>query len=72
MKYYLHHIKTDKVSDSVELASEVGLSGARTYFRLYFELSQKEFDEIWTVKVHWPQDNWWKEDRIISDESLKF
>ena len=72
MKYYLHHIKTDEVVDTVDLAREVGLSGARTHFRLRKDLLQKEFDEIWTVKVHGPQDNWWTEDRIISDESLKF
>ena len=72
MKYHLHNIKTDEVVATVNLASEVGLSGARTHFRLRKDLPQKEFDEIWTVKVHGPQDNWWTEDRIISDESLKF
>ena len=72
MKYHLHNNKTDEVVDAVELASEVGLTGARTFFRLRKDLPQKAFDELWTVKVHWPQANWWKEDRIIVDESLKF
>ena len=72
MKFYLHNIKTDEVVDTVNISSEVGLTGAGTYFRLRKKLPQKEFDKIWTVKVHWPQDNWWKEDKTIVDESLKF
>ena len=72
MKYHLYNNKTDEVVDAVELASGVGLTGAATYFRLRNKLPRKEFNKLWTVKVHWPQDNWWKEDKIIIDESLKF
>jgi len=72
MKYRLHSVRTNEVVDSVELASEVGLTGAATYFRLRKKLPRKEFNKLWTVKIHWPQDNWWKEDKIIIDESLKF
>ena len=72
MKYRLHIISTNEVVDTVELASEVGITGATTYFRLRKDLPQKEFDKIWVVKAHYPGDNWWKEDKIIIDESLKF
>ena len=46
MKYRLHIISTNEVVDTVELASEVGITGATTYFRLRKDLPQKEFDKI--------------------------
>lgn len=71
MKYRLHSVTSNEVVDTVELASEVGLTGAATYFRLRKKLPREEFNKLWTVKVHDPRDNWWKEDKIIIDESLK-
>ena len=52
MKYRLHIISTNEVVDTVELASEVGITGATTYFRLRKDLPQKEFDKIWVCLLY--------------------
>ena len=44
MKYTLHNKKTNEVIDTVDLASNVGLSGARTYFLGIKRLPKKDFD----------------------------
>ena len=71
MKYTLHNKKTNEVIDTVDLASNVGLSGARTYFLGIKRLPKKDFDKIWVVRTRSPQDNWWKEDKQIIDDELK-
>ena len=49
MKYVLVEIKSKEIVTKVELASEVGLSGARTYFKGVKRLEGKKFDELWEV-----------------------
>ena len=47
--------KYDNITTSVELASNVGLSGAKTYFVGVKKLDEEEFDRLWSVmtKDHW-------------------
>ena len=51
MKYYLVDNFTDNIIDSVELGSEIGVSGARTFFigRKLMKDNEKSFDRIWRV-----------------------
>ena len=48
MKYYLVD-KYDNIVTSVDLAGNVGLSGARTYFVGTKKLNEEEFDKLWKV-----------------------
>jgi len=41
--------KLDNITTSVELASNVGLSGAKTYFVGIKQIEEKEFDKLWKV-----------------------
>ena len=41
--------KYDNITTSVDLASNVGLSGARTYFVGIKQMEEKEFDKLWRV-----------------------
>ena len=41
--------KYDNITTSVELASNVGLSGARTYFVGVKQIDEEEFDKLWRV-----------------------
>ena len=41
--------KYDNINTSVELASNVGLSGAKTYFVGIKQLDEKKFDKLWKV-----------------------
>jgi|ETNmetMinimDraft_8_1059916.scaffolds.fasta_scaffold677242_1 hypothetical protein len=49
MKYVLVESRTGEIVTKVELASEVGLSGARTYFKGVKNIKGKEFDKLWEV-----------------------
>lgn len=84
MKYVLVD-KGDNIVDRVELASEVGLSGAKTFFVGRKQIDEKEFDSIWKVmsEDHYEtqkdlanrqnkQYEWWKEDKDITDSELKY
>ena len=84
MKYVLVD-KGDNIVDRVELASEVGLSGAKTFFVGRKQIDEKEFDIIWKVmsEDHYEtqkdlanrqnkQYEWWKEDKDITDSELKY
>ena len=84
MKYVLVD-KGDNIVDRVELASEVGLSGAKTFFVGRKQIDEKEFDSIWKVMTedHYEtqkdlanrqnkQYEWWKEDKDITDSELKY
>ena len=84
MKYVLVD-KGDNIVDRVELASEVGLSGAKTFFVGLKQIDEKEFDSIWKVmsEDHYEtqkdlanrqnkQYEWWKEDKDITDSELKY
>ena len=50
MKYVLVDSK-DRLVHTVDLASNVGLSGARTYFRGMKRIGEKDFDKLWKVKT---------------------
>ena len=84
MKYVLVD-KGDNIVDRVEMASEVGLSGAKTFFVGRKQIDEKEFDSIWKVmsEDHYEtqkdlanrqnkQYEWWKEDKEITDSELKY
>ena len=87
MKYVLVD-KGDNITTSVDLASEVGISGARTYFLGTKRIESKEFDKLWKVMTRDEYDKklemglrkpssrgqieWWKEDKEIIDDELKF
>ena len=84
MKYVLVD-KGDNIVDRVELASEVGLSGAKTFFVGRKQIDEKEFDSIWKVmsEDHYEtqkdlanrqnkQYEWWKEDKEITDSELGY
>ena len=84
MKYVLVD-KIDNIVDRVELGSEVGISGAKTFFVGRKQIDEKEFDSIWKVmsEDHYEtqkdlanrqnkQYEWWKEDKEITDSELKY
>ena len=48
MKYVLVD-KGDNIVNTIELASNVGVSGARTYFLGTKRIDKKEFDNLWKV-----------------------
>ena len=41
--------KFDEIVDTCEIASGVGVSGAKTYFRKIKELDEQSFDKLWKV-----------------------
>ena len=83
MKYVLVD-KGDNIITTADLASNVGLSGAKTYFRGIKRIGEKEFDKLWRVmtasnyhlqykiSLQNRQIEWWKEDKQITDDELKF
>ena len=87
MKYVLVD-KGDNIITTADLASNVGLSGAKTYFRGIKRIDQKEFDNLWKVMTRNEYDKrleiglrkpsshgqveWWKEDKEITDSELKY
>ena len=83
MKYLLVD-KHDNINSSVELASGVGISGAKTYFVGIKQLEEKKFDNLWKVMTEEQYDlqfkvslqnrqyKWWEEDKAITDDELKF
>ena len=84
MKYVLVD-KIDNIVDRVELGSEVGISGARTFFIGRKKIDEKEFNNIWKVMSEEDYDiqsklanrrnkqyEWWKEDKEITDSELKY
>jgi len=84
MKYVLVD-KGDNITTSVDLDSEVGISGARTYFKGVKRIDGKSFDKLWRVMIKDEYDKlfylsnrqnkqyeWWKEDKEITDDELKF
>ena len=48
MKYVLVD-KYDNINTSVDLAGNVGISGARTYFLGTKKIDEKEFNKLWRV-----------------------
>ena len=82
MKYVLVD-KYDNIITSVDLASNVGLSGAKTYFVGIKQIDEKKFDKLWKVMSEKDYDlqfkaslqnrqyKWWEEDKAIVDDELK-
>jgi hypothetical protein len=75
----------DYINTKVELASDVGISGAKTYFKGVKRMPKDEdFDKLWrvmteeqyltqyTVSLQNKQHEWWKEEKEIVDDELKF
>lgn len=48
MKYVLVN-RQDEIEWSQELASNIGISGAKTYFRGIKRIDEKSFDRLWKV-----------------------
>ena len=87
MKYVLVD-NNDNINTTVDLASNIGISGARTYFIGTKQLDKKKFDKLWKVMTRDEYDRklemglrkpsshgqieWWKEDKEITDSELKF
>lgn len=76
MKYKLVD-KYDNVVYTVDLASDVGVSGARTYFIGLKKIDEESFDKLWKVvtEQEWNRHRgieWWHEEKEISDDALKF
>ena len=84
MKYVLVD-KIDNIVDRVELGSEVGISGAKTFFIGRKKIDEKEFNNIWKVMSEEDYDiqsklanrrnkqyEWWKEYKEITDSELKY
>ena len=69
----------DEIVDTCEIASEVGVSGAKTYFMGIKRLKGKEFDKLWKVMSKEKYDiqfkvslqnrqiEWWKDDQSYLD-----
>ena len=82
MKWYLVN-RFDEIVDTCEIASGVGVSGAKTYFRKRKQMKVEDFDKLWKVMSKEKYDmefkanlqnrqiEWWKEDKDIVDDELK-
>ena len=84
MKYVLVY-KGDNIIDTVDLASEVGIRGASTFFVGRKQIPYENFIQLWKVMTKDEYDKlldlshrqnkqyeWWKEDKAITDDELKF
>jgi hypothetical protein len=83
VKYVLVDSRNQLVH-TVDLASNVGLTGARTYFRGMKRINEEKFDKLWKVRTesayfkgtvertdHPGYIKWWEEDKEITDSELK-
>ena len=79
MKYVLVD-KNDNINTTVDLASDVGVNGARTYFVGIKQIPYERFIQLWKVmteneyRVRQSKKpiEWWIEDKEITDSELKF
>ena len=81
MKYVLVD-KIDNIVDRVELGSEVGISGAKTFFIGRKKIDEKEFDNMWKVMTERQYNNqftaslqnkqfeWWKDDNYLDIDKV--
>ena len=85
MQYVLVN-KYDEIITSVNLESEVGISGATTYFQGVKKMPDREaFNRLWKVMTRDEYDtqfkvtnrkpssqgyNWWEEDKVETDDAL--
>ena len=83
MKYVLVD-NFDNISDKKDLSDEIGISGARTYFKRVKQIDNKGFNKLWKVMTKDEYDRlfdlshrqnkqyeWWIEEKEITDEELK-
>ena len=79
MKWVLIN-KSDEVVDTCEIASGVGVSGAKTYFRKRKQIDEESFDKLWKVMSQeqyqrqlelsnreGKQYQWWKDEESYLD-----
>ena len=78
MKWVLVN-KFDEIVDTCEIASGVGVSGAKTYFRKIKQMETADFDKLWKVMSKNEYDRifkstlqnrqieWWKEEESYLD-----
>ena len=84
MKYVLVD-KYDNIVTKVDLGSNVGLSGAKTYFKGLKQIPKDEdFDKLWKVMTEQDYDTqlksslqnrqveWWKEEPSGPDENFDY
>tara|TARA_Y100001963_G_scaffold95927_1_gene132038 strand:- start:396 stop:656 length:261 start_codon:yes stop_codon:yes gene_type:complete len=79
--------KGDNIITTVDLASNIGLSGAKTYFRGIKRMNEKDFSKLWKVMTRDEYDRlfyssnrppshqgirWWEEDKEITDSELGY
>ena len=76
MEFELVNKRTNEIIDTKSLA-DVLLNGAKTYFVRVKDMNEKEFDELFEVKVKKKKKKqllpykWWIEEKAITDELLK-
>ena len=68
-----------EIIDKVDLASDVGVSGARTFFKSRKQIDEESFDKLWkvmsekeydtqyTASLQNRQYEWWKEEPTNPD-----
>ena len=79
MKWVLVN-KNDEIVDTCEIASNVGVSGAKTYFRKRKQIDEESFDKLWKVMSNeqdgrnmelsnreGKQYQWWKDEETYLD-----
>ena len=83
MKWLLVN-KFDEIVDTCEIASGVGISGAKTYFMGRKQIEEKEFDNLWKVMSSERYDalfkatlqnrqyKWWEEESTKPDEGFDY
>ena len=94
MQWYLVN-KFDEIVSKCEIASGVGISGAKTYFMGIKKMDEEGFDKLWKVMSAQQYDlqfresmrgpssqegtqgfarniEWWKEDKEIIDDELRY
>ena len=83
MKWLLVN-KFDEIVDTCEIASGVGVSGAKTYFMGRKQIEEKEFDNLWKVMSSERYDalfkatlqnrqyKWWEEEATKPDEGFDY
>ncbi len=84
MKWVLIN-KSDEIVDTCEIASNVGISGAKTYFMGIKKLDEKSFDKLWKVMSNeqferqielanreGKQYEWWREEPTEPDVDFDY
>ena len=76
--------KFDEIVDTCEIASGVGVSGAKTYFMGVKQMDEENFDKLWKVMSSERYDSlfkatlqnrqykWWEEESTKPDEGFDY